>query len=86
MGIAYLNKLMTARSLRAAAEKQVAEITERVKAANQSGGLKQWNAAYRQYRLAQVAKAQKAMPYSAYLERVVIATMVRDVAASGRAI
>jgi hypothetical protein len=48
------------------------------------GGLKQWNAAYKQYREAQVAKCESAIPYSAYLQRVVIARMVRDVAMTGR--
>jgi hypothetical protein len=45
-----------------AAEQQVAEITARVKASNQSGGLRQWNAAYKQYRQAQIAKCEKAIP------------------------
>jgi hypothetical protein len=70
--------------IRAAAERQVDAIVERVKASNQSGGLKEWNAAYKQYRQAQIAKCEKAIPYSAYLQRVVIARMVRDVATTGR--
>jgi hypothetical protein len=73
-------------ALRAEAERQVAEIVERVRASNQSGGLKVWKTAYKQYRRAQIAKAEKAIPYSAYLQRVIVATMVRNVEMTGRMI
>jgi hypothetical protein len=67
-----------------AAEQQVAEITERVKASGLSGKLKRWNTAYRQYRLAQVEKREPAIPYAAFLEQYVIAPTVRNAAMSGR--
>jgi hypothetical protein len=70
--------------LRKAAAEQVAEITARVKASGQRGALKVWNTRYKQYRLAQVAKAEPAIPYSAFLEQVVIMPTVRQVAATGR--
>jgi hypothetical protein len=60
-------------------------IVAHVKATNQSGGLKQVNAQYKRYRQAQVAKAEKASPYSLFLERIT-ATIVRDVAMSWRMI
>jgi hypothetical protein len=59
-------------------------IVAHVKATNASGGLKQWNAAYKQYRQAQIEKCEKAIAYSAYLQRVVVMSMVRNVAATGR--
>jgi hypothetical protein len=40
--------------------------------------------AYKQYRQAQAAKAEKATSYSAFIERSVLTAMVRDVAMSGR--
>jgi hypothetical protein len=52
---------------------------------NQSGGLKQVNAEYRRYRMGQVAKCEKAIPYSAFLQRFT-ASLVRNVAATGRMI
>jgi hypothetical protein len=76
----------TASELRAEAERQVAAIVAKVAASNTSGGLKHWNAAFKQYRRQQVAKAEKALPYSVFLERFVLTAMVRDVAMSGRAI
>jgi hypothetical protein len=72
--------------IRAAAKIQVDAITERVKASGQRGALKVWNTRYRQYRLAQVAKAEKAIPYSAFLEQFVVTPTVRQIAASGRMI
>jgi hypothetical protein len=60
-------------------------IVAHVKATNQSGGLKQVNAQYKRYRQAQVAKAEKAVPYAKFLERFT-ATIVREVAATGRPI
>ncbi len=59
-------------TLRKLAGQQVDEIVERVKSSGQRGKLKHWNTRYRQYRLAQVAKAEKAIPYSSFLEQVVI--------------
>ena len=50
-----------------AAAEAVAEVQARVDAARQNGDLKQVNAAYKRYRLAQVAKGEKAMPYTAHL-------------------
>jgi hypothetical protein len=47
---------------------------------NQAGGLKQVNAQYKRYRQAQVAKAEKAIPYTAFLERFVITPTVRNIA------
>ena len=76
----------TAGELRAEAERQVAEITARIKAAGLSGALRQWNTRYRQYRLAQVEKCEKAIPYSAFLEQVVIMPTVRNIAMTGRVI
>lgn len=76
--------LETEAEIRAEAEQEVAKIVAKVAASNQSGGLKQWNTAYKQYRRAQIAKAEKAIPYSAYLQRVIVATMVRNVAMTGR--
>jgi len=51
----------------------------------QAGGLKQINAQYKRYRLAQIAKAEKATSYGVFFERFVTG-MVRDVAISGRMI
>jgi hypothetical protein len=65
--------------LRQAAETRVAMIVARVKASGRA--LKPWNARYRQYRLAQVAKCEKAIPYAAYIEQAVIAPTVRSIAA-----
>jgi hypothetical protein len=65
--------------LRSAAECRVAAIVARVKASGRA--LKPWNARYRQYRLAQVAKCEKAIPYAAYIEQAVIAPTVRSFAA-----
>jgi hypothetical protein len=73
-------------SLRKAAAEQVAEIVERVKMAGLSGKLKRWNAAYKQYRLAQVEKSEPAIPYAAFLEQVVIMPTVKQIAATGRMI
>jgi hypothetical protein len=64
--------------LRNTAECQVAVIVARVKASGRT--LKPWNARYRQYRLAQVAKCEKAIPYAAYIEQAVIAPTVRSMA------
>jgi hypothetical protein len=82
LGASYV----TPTELRKAAAEQVAEITERVRASGQRGALKVWNTRYRQYRLSRVAKAEPAIPYSMFLEQVVIMPTVRQIAASGRAI
>jgi hypothetical protein len=58
----------------------------RVQAAGLSGRLKRWNAAYKQYRLEAVAKSERAMPYSHYIEQVVTMPTVRNVAATGRTV
>ena len=47
--------------VRKAAEQQVDEIVARIKASALSGKLKKWNTRYRQYRLAQVEKREKAI-------------------------
>jgi hypothetical protein len=77
---------MTLDELRKAAEVQVAEIVERVKTAGLSGKLKRWNAAYRQYRLEAVARAEKAIPYANYIEQAVTMPTVKQLAASGRTV
>jgi hypothetical protein len=66
--------------LRRAAAEAVAEVQARVAAMRQNGGLQDVNRQYRAYRMAQVAKAEKAIPYSAFLRRFT-ASLVRDVAA-----
>ena len=76
----------TAADIRAVAERQVDAITERVKASGQAGGLKHWNARYKQYRLAQGAKGEKALGYWPFLEQAVMLPTVRNMAASGRMI
>jgi hypothetical protein len=77
-------KWQTPDEVRKAAEIQVAEIVERVRAAGQSGALKKWNTRYRQYRLAQVEKGERAIPYAAFLEQLVIVPTVRNAAMTGR--
>jgi hypothetical protein len=72
--------------LRKAAAAQVAEIVERVKTAGLSGKLRHWNARYKQYRLGQVAKAEPAIPYAAFIERSVTLPTIREIAASGRTV
>jgi hypothetical protein len=74
-------KWQTPDALRKGAELQVAEIVERVKASGQYGALKPWNTRYRQYRLAQVEKGERAIPYSVFLEEFVITPTVRMIAA-----
>jgi hypothetical protein len=53
---------------------------------NQAGGLKQINKQYKAYRQAQIARAEKAVPYSKFLELRYTVSIVRNVAATGRAI
>jgi len=70
--------------LRKLAGQQVDEIVERIKASGQRGALKHWNARYKQYRLAQGAKGEKAIGYWPFLEQAVMLPTVRDAAATGR--
>ncbi len=49
----------------------------------QNGDLKDANAKYKAYRLAMMERGKRALPYSAFLESRT-ATIVRQVAASGR--
>jgi hypothetical protein len=79
LGASYV----TLGELRKAAEVQVDEITARLRCANQAGGLKQVNAQYKAYRQAQIAKAEKAVPYSKFIEPFIMST-VKQVAATGR--
>ena len=85
-GLPSATRQLIIEGIRAAAEKQVAEITARIKAAGTSGALKQWNSRYRQYRLAQVEKNEPAISYAVFLEQFVITPTVRHVAGSGRMI
>jgi hypothetical protein len=75
----------TAKQLRAAAEHEVDKILERVRVSNQAGGLKLINRKYREYRQAQVAKAEEALPYSKFIEPYLM-QILRQVAATGRMI
>jgi hypothetical protein len=75
----------TLTELQAEAEQEVDKIIAKVAASNQAGGMKQINAQYKRYRQAQVAKAEKAVPYTKFIERFT-ASIVRDVAATGRMI
>ena len=81
MGAPY----QTAAELRADAEKEVDKIVAKVEAARQAGGMKQTNRQYKAYRLAQIAKGEKATSYSVFFQRFVT-SMVRDVAVTGRMI
>jgi hypothetical protein len=72
-----------AAEIRKTAERQVDKIIAEVKVAGMLGDLKQVNRQYRAYRL---AKGAEALPYSAFLERRYTATIVQEVAASGRMI
>jgi hypothetical protein len=47
-------------------------------------GLREINKQYRAYRLAMVAKAERARPYSRYLEEHYTISIVRSVASVGR--
>ena len=76
-------KWQTSDALRKGAELAVAAITERVRIANQSGGMKLINRKYRAYRQQQLAKGEKATSYAAFIEPFV-ATMVKQVAMTGR--
>ncbi len=69
-----------------AAAEAVAEIVARVEATNQAGGLKQINRQYKAYRQQQIARAERAVPYSKFLEQRYTVSIVRGVAMSGRII
>jgi hypothetical protein len=69
-------------TLRKLAGQQVDEIVERIKASGQRGALKHWNARYKQYRLAQGAKGEKAIGYWPFLEQAVMLPTVRSIAAA----
>ena len=71
----------TAAALRADAEKEVDKIVARVEATSQAGGLRQLNRSYKAYRAQQIAKAERAQPYSKFLEERYTAKIVRSVAA-----
>ncbi len=64
---------------RAVAAEAVKAIVDKVEAARQAGGLKKVNADYKAYRQQQVAKAERAIPYSACLRRYAT-RMVEEVA------
>ena len=66
--------------VRKGAELAVAAITERVRIANQSGGMKSINREYRAYRQQQLARGERATSYAAFIEPFV-ATMVKRAAA-----
>jgi hypothetical protein len=72
-------RCQTLDELRGLAARQVDEIVSRIKASGRA--LKPWNQRYRQYRLEQVAKGEKAVPYAAFLEEIVIQPTVRSIAA-----
>jgi hypothetical protein len=75
----------TAAEIRAA-EQEVDKIVAKVAATGQAGGLREINRQYREYRLAKVARAERALPYAAFLERRYTVGIVRNVAAVGRMI
>jgi hypothetical protein len=70
----------TPAELQAEAEQEVDKIVAKVAASNQAGGLREINKQYKRYRMAQLAKAEKAVPYTKFIERFT-ASIVRDVAA-----
>jgi hypothetical protein len=71
--------------LQAEAEQAVDEAVGKVDAMRQNGDFKRLNAKYKAYRRAMMERGQMAIPYSVFLERRV-ATIVRNVAATGRMI
>jgi hypothetical protein len=70
--------------LRKVAAAVVAEVVARVEAGRQNGDLKLVNRQYKIYRLAQVAKGERAIPYAKFMERWT-AGLVRDVAVNSGA-
>jgi hypothetical protein len=71
--------------LRNVAEEAVAVVTARVAAGRQNGDLKLVNQKYKMYRLAQVAKGEKAISYTTFMQRWT-AARVRDVAVTAGAV
>ena len=69
--------------LQAEAEQAVAEAVAKIEAMRLNGDLKVLNTKYKIYRQTQMRRGEKAIPYSVFLERRA-ATIVRQVAASGR--
>lgn len=61
------------------AAEAVQAIVDKIEAARQAGGLREINASYKRYRQQQVANAERAIPYSAYLRRYTT-RMVEEVA------
>jgi hypothetical protein len=76
----------TAAEIRAAAEKEVDKILEKVEATNQAGGLRELNKSYKAYRQRQIARAERAAPYSKFIEDHYTLGIVRSVASVGRMI
>jgi hypothetical protein len=72
-----------AAELRAEAEQAVTDAVAKIEAMRRNGDLKDANAKYKAYRLAMMERGQRALPYSAFLERRT-ATILRNVAATGR--
>jgi hypothetical protein len=76
----------TAAEIRAAAELEVDKIVAKVEATNASGGLRELNRSYKAYRQQQIAKAERAVPYSKFLEERYTLGIIRSVASVGRMI
>jgi hypothetical protein len=72
--------------IRKAAKREVDKIVAHVQVAGLTGELKEINRQYREYRLARIAKGERAMPYSAFLERRYTLGLVRSIARCGRMI
>jgi hypothetical protein len=75
----------TAAEVQAEAEQAVAEAVAKIDAMRRNGDFKQLNARYKLYRRTQAERGERALPYSVFLKRRV-ATIVRQVAATGRMI
>lgn len=73
----------TDKEAKAAAAEAVQAVVDKVEAARQAGGLKEINASYKRYRQQQVTKAERAVPYSAYLRRYTT-LMIEEVAKLAR--
>ena len=76
----------TEQEIKAAAERQVAEIVARVEATNQAGGLSAYNKAYKRYRQGQIDKAERAMGYNQFIEEKYTIPIVRNIASTARAV
>ena len=72
--------------LRADAEQEVDKILAKVEATNASGGLRELNRSYKAYRQRQIARAERAVPYSKFIEERYTVSIVRSVASVGRMI